>query len=176
MTLNLLFVGCTRQITQYIAYVVCSGSRVRMSESHSPRTSPTQVCGLCDSLLCRTPFQKTIINYFLFTNRFRCTKMKKRHLVWCFFFYFVPKGNELPFAQRMGCSHTALRYLRREEQGSFGSTKWNELHKLTPSSISLKIFLHYDGFERPSRIVVARRLRKSLARVTPCLVGHRSKK
>ena len=111
--------------------------RVRTSESHSPHASPSQVYGSCDSLLCRTPFQKTIINYFLFTNRFRCTKMKKRHLVWCFFFYFVPKGNELPFAQRMGCSHTALRYLRREEQGSFGSTKWNEWQKLTTSSISL---------------------------------------
>ena len=32
------------------------------------------------------------------------------------------------------------------------------------------------GFERPSRIVVALRLRKSSACVTPCLVGHRSKK
>ena len=32
------------------------------------------------------------------------------------------------------------------------------------------------GFERPSRIVVALRLRKSAARVTPCFVGHRSKK
>ena len=32
------------------------------------------------------------------------------------------------------------------------------------------------GFERPSRIVVALRLRKSAACVTPYLVGHRSKK
>ena len=32
------------------------------------------------------------------------------------------------------------------------------------------------GFERPSRIVLALRLRKSAARVTPCFVGHRSKK
>ena len=96
--------------------------------------------------------------------------------MWCFFFYIVPQGNELPFAWGKGCSHTALRYLRREEQISSNSTKWNERQKLTPSSISLKIFLHYDGFERPSRIVVARRLRKSTARVTPCFVGHRSKK
>ena len=32
------------------------------------------------------------------------------------------------------------------------------------------------GFERLSCIVLARRLRKSSARVTPCFVGHRSKK
>ena len=47
------------------------------------RPSPSQVFGLCDSLLSRTPFQKTIINCFLFTNRFRCTI----RLGWSFFIY-----------------------------------------------------------------------------------------
>ena len=49
------------------------------------------------------------------------------------------------------------------------------------SSISLKetfnkTVIVNPGFERPSRVVVALRRRKSLARVTSCFVGHRSKK
>ena len=46
----------------------------------------------------------------------------------------------------------------------------------TNYSIYRKRYTEGPGFECPSRIVVARRLRKSSARVTPCLVGHRSKK
>ena len=46
----------------------------------------------------------------------------------------------------------------------------NHRYKYIPENTSL------HGFERPSRIVVALRLRKSAARVTPCFVGHRSKK
>ena len=100
---------------QHILEVHFAHLWVRTSKSHSRRTSPSQVFGSCDSLLCRTPFQKTIINYFLFTNRFRCTKKKKHHLAWCFLFYIVPKGNELP-KQSVGMFAYRLRYLRREEQ------------------------------------------------------------
>ena len=85
LTVNLLFVGRTRQLTQYTAYAVCSGSQIRTSESHSRRTSPTQVYGSRDSLLCRTPFRETIINYFSFTNQFRCTIK----LGWYFFILLI---------------------------------------------------------------------------------------
>ena len=64
---------------QHIPEVHFAHLWVRTSKSHSRRTSPSQVFGSCDSLLCRTPFQKTIINYFLFTNRFRCTRKEKHH-------------------------------------------------------------------------------------------------
>ena len=47
------------------------------------------------------------------------------------FFFFCPRGTN-PEG-----SHTALRYLRREEQKSSDSTKWNELQKPTSSNISL---------------------------------------
>ena len=101
----------TNQIYPHRAAYPCPpklmSTRVRTSESHSRRTSPSQVYGSYDSLLCRTPFQKTVINCFLFTNRFRCTIKEKHHLVWCFFFYIVPKGNEQPFALRIGtCCHS----------------------------------------------------------------------
>ena len=49
---------------QHILEVHFAHLWVRTSKSHSRRTSPSQVFGSCDSLLCRTPFQKTIINYF----------------------------------------------------------------------------------------------------------------
>ena len=55
--------------------------RVRTSESHSRRTSPPQVFGSCDFLLCRTPLQKAIINFFLFANRFRCTIKRETPLI-----------------------------------------------------------------------------------------------
>ena len=123
-------------------------------------SSPAQVYGSDDSLLCRTPLAKTIINYFCFANRFRCTIRTWMVFFYPTNFYLISAATDSEFAirrsdttnnaiyhirgmQRVPGSHTAPRYLRREEQKVVRMLRMNKRQKFTPSSISLKLFYSY---------------------------------
>ena len=106
--------------------------RLRTSESHSRRTSPSQVYGSYDSFLCRTPFQKTVINCFLFTNRFRCT-IKEKTPPRVVFFCFIPYPRERTLIRRAnGMFAYRLRYLRREDNPSGVTEKTERIAEIYP--------------------------------------------
>ena len=77
--------------------------------------------------------------------------------------YCVRLATDSEFAARSGC----LLFVKRIIKADFDLLAGNIPHPR---------YAVGPGFECPSRIVVARRLRKSAASVTSCLVGHRSKK